>query len=133
MSPTVPPSWSSSAHVSGRHKLSAYLDDAHVRLLAGLVNRYLRDPLDPVLNGIGEVRNDLYCFAEVVASSLKGSAVIAHFRQIRRAAHFAADYMLVHFAGGDIVIPTETDIEVALVISEIQVGLSAVVEDVHLT
>jgi hypothetical protein len=46
------------------------LDDANVRLLSGFVDRDLRDALDPVLDGIGEMRNDLNGLSEVVSLAL---------------------------------------------------------------
>lgn len=41
--------------------------------------------------------------------------------------------MLVHLAGSDVVVFAQADIEITLVVSKIQVRLSAIIQDVHLT
>lgn len=47
-----------------------HLYDANVWFLSRLVNRDLRDPLDPVLYSIGQMGNDLNSFSKVVALPL---------------------------------------------------------------
>ena len=42
--------------------VKAHLDDADVRLFSGFIYWYLRHPLYPVLNGIGDVGNNLARF-----------------------------------------------------------------------
>jgi hypothetical protein len=70
MSPTVPPSCVPG--VTGHCMLqnATHLDDTDIGLLAGLVDGYPRYPLEPVLDGIGDVRDDLDCLAEVVSFPL---------------------------------------------------------------
>lgn len=51
-----------------------HLDDADVGLLVRLVDRDARDALDPVLDGVRDVRDDLDRLAEVVAPPLRTSA-----------------------------------------------------------
>jgi hypothetical protein len=60
------------------------------------------------------VRHDLYSLAEIVALSL------------------ALDDVLVYFAGGDVVVASEGDVEVALVVAEIEVDFAAVRENEYL-
>lgn len=62
------------------------LDDAHIGLLACVVDRYARNLLDPFLDRICDVRDDLHCLAQVVALAL------------------ALDDVLVNLAGGDVVV-----------------------------
>lgn len=49
---------------------SSQLDDADIRLLAGLIDGDLGDTLDPILNRVGQVRNNLHSLTQVIASSL---------------------------------------------------------------
>jgi hypothetical protein len=51
-------------------KMDAYLDDANVWLLSCLIDGHLGYPLNPVLNGIGQVRHNLDSLSEVVSSAL---------------------------------------------------------------
>lgn len=44
---------------SGAHDEYTRLDDADVRLFARLIDGFLRDAFNPVLNGVRDVRNDL--------------------------------------------------------------------------
>lgn len=60
------------------------------------------------------MRDDLHCFPEVVAAT------------------FALNNMLVDLACGDVLVTRESDVEVAFVISEVEVDFAAVVEDVDL-
>ena len=64
-----------------------------------------------VLNLVGDVRNYLYGFAEVVAAS------------------FLGDYLLVDAASGQVVVAREFGVGKALVVAEVEVGLGAVVGD----
>ena len=50
----------------------------------------MRDPLNPFLNFIGDVRDDLYGLAEVVAPAL------------------TLDYRGVHLTGSDVVVPCQS-------------------------
>ena len=42
------------------------------------------------------------------------------------------DNMLVDLAGGDVILPSQGDLQVALVVAQVQIDISAVVEDEHL-
>jgi hypothetical protein len=64
--------------------------------------------LYPFLNRIGDVGYNLYSLAKVVALAL------------------ALDDVLVYLAGGNVVVAGEGDIEVALVVTEIEVDFTAV-------
>ena len=90
---------------------SSQLDYAHVWLLVGVINRDPRHALNPVLDGIGDVRHDLDRLAQIVALAL------------------ALDNVLVDLARGDVVRAREGDVQVALVVPEIEVHLAAVRED----
>ena len=48
----------------------AYFDDADISRLFWIIHRNLSDSLNPFLNGICHMRNDLYSFAKVVPSPL---------------------------------------------------------------
>ena len=84
---------------------AADLDDLHVRLL-GLGQRQ-----DPRLDLVGDVRDDLHGLAEVVAAALLG--------QHRR----------VHGAGREVRAAMQIGVEEPLVVTEVEVGLGAVVQD----
>lgn len=58
--------------------------------------------------------DDLHCFAEVVAATL------------------ALNNMLVDLARGDVLVAGEGDVEVAFVVSKVEVDFAAVIEDVDL-
>lgn len=90
---------------------SSELDYADIRLLARIINWYPRDPLNPVLDAIRDVWDDLHRLAQVITLTL------------------ALDDMLVHLAGRDIVVAGQGDVQVALVVSEIEVDLAAVREN----
>lgn len=72
------------------------------------------DSFDPVLNCAGDVRNDLYSLAQVVTLPL-------FLYNVR-----------VDFARGEVVVSTESDIQVALVVSQVKICFTTVVEDVNL-
>jgi hypothetical protein len=119
MSPTVPPSCAraeggTSVQEDVRLAEPTHLDNAHIRLLARLIHRHGGNALNPILHGVGQVRNDLDRLAEVVAPALL-------FNHVR-----------VDLAGRDVVVAREGDVEVALVVAEVEIGFAAVVEDVDL-
>ena len=70
---------------------------------------------DAVLDLVGDVRDDLDGVAQVLAAPLLG------------------DHRGVDLAGGDVGGAVEVDVEEALVVADVQVGLGAVVGDEHLT
>ena len=87
----------------------ADLDDDHVG--AGL----LGDPVDPLLDLVGDVGDDLDGSAQVVALPL------------------AADHVLVDLARGDVARPGEAHVDEPLVVAQVQIRLGAVVGDEHLS
>ena len=86
---------------------AAHLGDDHVDGVGG-------QPLDAVLDLVGDVRDDLHRLAEEVASPLLG------------------DHALVDGPGGGVGLAVEVLVDEALVVAEIEVGLAAVVGDEHL-
>src|SRR5690606_29863109 len=70
--------------------------------------------VDAALDLVGDVRDHLHRGAQVVAAALLG------------------DHALVDLAGGDRVAPGQAHVDEALVVAQVQVGLGAVVGDVHL-
>jgi len=90
------------------------LDDTHIGLGPGLVNRDLGNALDPFLDGVGDVRYDLNRLAEIVADTL------------------SLDDRLVNLARRDVVIACEGCEEVALVVAEIEIHFAAVIRHVDL-
>ena len=65
---------------------------------------------DAVLDFVGDVRNHLHGFAEIIAAA------------------FLEDHALVNLAAGQIVVPREDAIGEALVMAEVEIGLRAVVQ-----
>ena len=94
---------------------AAQLDDAHLRLEAGVVAALMRDGLDPIHDGVRDVRDDLNGFAEVIA------------------APFRFDDFRVHLSSGQVVVPPEVQVEEALVVPKVEIDFTAVVEDKDLT
>lgn len=94
---------------------SSELDNADVWGLMGVVDWDLSDALDPVLDRVRQVWHDLNGAAEVVSATL------------------FLDYVLVDLAGCDVVLAREGDVEVALVVTKIEVDFSAVVENEDFT
>lgn len=94
---------------------SSKLDNADIWSLVGVVNWDLSNALNPILDRIGQMWNDLNSASEVVAATL------------------LLDNVLVDFAGCDVVLAGESDVEVTLVVAKIEVDLSAVVENEDLT
>ena len=90
---------------------SPKLNNAYIGTLLRIIDRNTRNAFDPVLDRVGEVRHDLHGFSNVFPSA------------------FLLDYVLVDLAGCDVVLACEGDIEVALVVSEVEVDFTAVVED----
>ena len=74
----------------------------------------LGDQRDPLLDLVGDVRDDLHGPAEVVAAAL------------------AADHRVVDAAGGDVRGAARVGVGEALVVAEVEVGLGAVLGDEHL-
>src|SRR5205807_9929334 len=87
------------------------LDDDHVGPRRGL----LGDTANPLLDLVGDVGDDLDGGAEVVAAALLG------------------DHARVDLPGGDVARLAQRDVDEALVVPEVEVGLGAVVGDEDLT
>ena len=75
------------------------LNYAHIWLLARVIYRYTRNLLDPFLDRVCDVWDNLYGLAQVITLA------------------FAFDDMLVNLAGRDVVVTSESDVEVALVVA----------------
>ena len=90
---------------------TSQLNYTDIGFLARVIDGYPRNLLDPVLNCIGNVRDDLHGLTQVVALAL------------------ALDDMLVDFARRDVVIACQGNVEVALVVAEIEVDFAAVGKD----
>jgi hypothetical protein len=99
-----------------RHALNitdcaSQLDNADIRLLASVVDRYPRHLLYPFLDRVCDVGYHLHRLAEIVAFAL------------------ALNDVLVDLAGCDVVVACEGDVEVTLVVAEIEIDFAAVGED----
>ena len=94
---------------------AAELDNTDVRLLVGVIDGNLGDLANPLLNCAGDVRHDLYRLAQVVTSALP------------------LDDLGVDLAESDVVVPGEGDVEVALVVAQVEIDLSTVVQNVDFT
>lgn len=114
---------------------SAQLDDTDVGGLVGLVDGDLGNALDPVLDGVRKMRNNLDGLSEVVSSPLNRN--ISKFESGRwklvSKTHLALNDMLVNLSRRDVVLASKSNVEVTLVVSEIQIDLSSVVENEDLS
>ena len=90
------------------------LDNASVWLLARIIDWNLSDPLDPVLDGVRQMGHHLHCSPEVITPP------------------FAFDDMLVDLAGCDVVLPRQGNVEISLVVAQVKIDLTAVVQHEHL-
>jgi len=77
------------------------------------------------------VRDNLDSLSEVVSFSLVLSTM--NLPQSPKFTDLLLDDMLVNFSSGYIVVLAQADIEVSLVITEIQIRLSTIVQYVYLT
>ena len=71
--------------------------------------------LDGGLDFVGDVRNHLHGFAEIVAAALLG------------------DDLLIDAAGGEVIVAGEAGVGEALVVAEVEIGLGTIVGDEDLT
>ena len=112
----------------------AHLYDTDVRLLTGVVDGYFRYALDPVLDGSRDVGNDLDGLAEVVAPALQRPRELATGaqRDSIEETDLLLDDLAVDLARGNVVVTREGNVEIAFVVAEVEVDLSAIVEDVDL-
>lgn len=114
------------------------LDDADVGSLCRFVHGDLRHAFDPVLDGIRDVRDHLDRLAKVISSPLhpqkhavSSSSSCTHPSTLR-VAHLLLDNLAVDFAGGDVVLPPKRDVEIALVVAQIEIDLSSIIQHKHL-
>lgn len=91
------------------------LNNADIRCLIGIVDWDASHAFDPVLNRVGQMRYYLDSLSEIVAATL------------------ALNDVLVDLASGDVVLASEGNIEVSLVVSEVEVDFSTVIEDKDFT
>ena len=84
---------------------SPKLDDAHLRQLALRPHGQLRNPLDPFLDGVGDVGDHLHCLAEEFTLPL------------------LADNTLVYLSCGDVVVATKRHVKKALVVAQVKIDL----------
>ena len=87
------------------------LDYTNIRLFVRIVDGYPGDPLDPILNCIRDVRDDLNGLTQVCPLPL------------------LLDNVLVYLARSNIVVSCESDVQVALVVAKIEIDLAAVGEN----
>ncbi len=116
------------------------LDDAYIGLLSSLVHGNLGDSLDPILDGVGEMRDDLNSFAEIVAFSLSIQEGIdqqldssAFSFLVTAITYLTLDDMLVDLSSSDVVVLRQCNIQVPFIVSQIQIGLTTIIENVYLT
>ena len=94
---------------------AADLDEANVGGLTRIIDGNVSDALDPVLNLVGDVRDNLDGLAEVVSLALLGND------------------LAVNLTGGDVVVGRQFDGKEALVVAKVEIGFGAVREDEDLT
>jgi hypothetical protein len=75
------------------------LDYADIRLFVGVINRYPRHSFNPILDGICQVRHHLDSPTEIVTAPLP------------------LDYVLIDLACCDIILSSQCDVEVSLVVA----------------
>lgn len=91
------------------------LDNTHIRLLIRIIDWDPRNTLNPILNCIREMRHHLDGLSEVIAPT------------------FTLNYVLVDLPCCDVALTCQGDVEIALVVSEVEVDFSTVVEDKDFT
>lgn len=102
-------------HALNVARRTSELDNADIRLLIGVVNWNFGNSLNPVLDGVGNVRHDLHGFAQIVTLALP------------------ADNLLVYFASGDVILTRQGYVEVAFIISQVQINFTAIVKNEDFT
>ena len=76
-------------------KCATKLDNTDIRLLVAVVSGGSSHTLDPILDGVCQVRHNLHCASKVIATAL------------------LLDHMLVDLSGCDVVIPSKGNSKVA--------------------
>jgi len=87
------------------------LDYANIRLLMRIIDRDFGNSFDPIYDGVRDMRNDLNGATEIVASS------------------FPLNDVIVYLASGDVILACQGDVQVALVIAQVEVDFTAIVEN----
>lgn len=90
---------------------ASQFNDTHIGRLVRVIDWNTCNALNPVLDGICEVRNHLDRLTKIVTAT------------------FPLDDMLVDLARRDVVLAGKGDIKVTFIVAEIEVNFSAVVED----
>lgn len=90
------------------------LYNAYIWLLVRVIDWDLGYPLDPVLNRIGDVWHNLDGPSKIVALSL------------------AIDDVLVNLASGNVVLSSQSDVQIALVVPKIEIDFSTVIKNENL-
>jgi hypothetical protein len=78
------------------------------------VHHLVGDAVQPALNGVRDVGNDLHRLAQVVTPALR------------------VDHLAVHLARGEVVVTRQRHVKKALIVAQVQVRLAAVVQHKHL-
>lgn len=86
-------------------------DDANIRLFIGVVHGRPGNLLDPVLDAVRDMRHDLHGLAQVVSFPL------------------AFNDVLIYFSSRNAVFPCQGHVEVSLVIAQVQVYFTAIVQN----
>jgi hypothetical protein len=90
-------------------------DNANIRGLVCVIDRNPRDPLDPVLDCICQVRHNLHRLPKIVATT------------------FTLNDMLVYLSSSNVVLASESNVKVSFVVAKIEVHFAAIVEDKDFT
>lgn len=94
---------------------SSQLNDAHIWRFIGIIHWNSSHALNPILDSICQVRNDLHGATKVIAAPL------------------LLNDMLVDLAGCDVILTSESNVQVALVVSEVEINFSTVIENKDFT
>jgi GTP1/Obg family GTP-binding protein len=78
---------------------ASQLNDTHIGRFVRVIHGDLSNSLDPILNGVRQVRDHLHRLPQIVTTT------------------FALDDVLVDLPGGDVVLAGEGNIEVAFVVA----------------
>lgn len=127
-----------------------YLDDANIRFLASVINRDFGDAFNPILdrgcdmgNNLGNLSTDRegveldYLPGQSFPSSLHVAIARKHAFNTRLrigkiAPHLLLDNLTINLACRDIVIARQRDVQISLIVSEVEIDFSTVVQDVDL-
>jgi hypothetical protein len=86
-------------------------NDANIRALICIINWYSCNSLYPILDCIRKVRHNLYSLPKIVATTL------------------TFDHVLIYLASRDVILAGKCDVEIALIVAEVEVNFSTIVED----